>query len=812
MTKREALNGKPYAGTPHVRFDEGEVASTATSRRGSLLYTKKESLYSGCVLLLSSLIKLYAIDLSPTIYYLKSSETSGLPGGFTNACLWATKDNVSGVGYVSAEHAYVVKNGFTLRADPNGTIFGGKSLTIGSEDGTSMGVLQHRIVSTKYEREGLILSCGRIEQTIRSGFTATPDGPVLVTASKENPFQIVVVNENGGFEFPGRFTGDESSALVVGGGNSASNTWVYLTGETDYSGGIVVTSRFENTQYAFGTLFAGKSFIEGEVTMRRGTCLRPYSSDDTFTIGTLNLDAGSQLKPVDGAEGFIVVANGLNISGKVQLAVDSTATESALLIPVMRGPAGIRIAVSSFVFLPKDRQYGMPYVEHDDSTDTDMLYIRLLPIVTLKTTDGTSKDKTGGGSAFTNRTSWSNNDIPREGFCYLVSDLKCIRSTVDDSDCYFPGDVLILDNARMTLFGNRTFYFNQLELKDGAKVWKGQGGDSPDVLLDASVLKVAGTVDFGAYTHQTNTVRASIEGSSNATIRLTGVTSTGNYNIRGYYRFIGNNADYKGKMVVTQPDLPWDTNVQRQVLLVDDSRNLGGNLDAFDFRALKMEKAGTLKPISNVTLHKESNRGVFVDGVGVFEVAKDVVLDLRTSLTLNGNAIKFGEGELKLGAPVLFYSGEKDEPMIQPIVHSNILSVAGGSLRPTVYNGIDGVTVDFSAGSRLVLELRPEDDEFMKYGILNARTSTPFVLSDGVPGLPLSVDVNAYPEMVCNRLSFGVCTVTNLSETVAATRRMMPKLKPYKGIYTWMSERVNEEGTRTFVLNIERRGTCISLR
>ncbi|MBR3925017.1 MAG: hypothetical protein IKJ45_18005, partial [Kiritimatiellae bacterium] len=37
MTKREVLNGKPYAGNPHVRFDEGEVAS-ATPRRGSLLY------------------------------------------------------------------------------------------------------------------------------------------------------------------------------------------------------------------------------------------------------------------------------------------------------------------------------------------------------------------------------------------------------------------------------------------------------------------------------------------------------------------------------------------------------------------------------------------------------------------------------------------------------------------------------------------------------------------------------------------------------------------------------------------------------
>ena len=34
----KVLEGKPYAGNPHVRFDEGEVASVATPRRGSLLY------------------------------------------------------------------------------------------------------------------------------------------------------------------------------------------------------------------------------------------------------------------------------------------------------------------------------------------------------------------------------------------------------------------------------------------------------------------------------------------------------------------------------------------------------------------------------------------------------------------------------------------------------------------------------------------------------------------------------------------------------------------------------------------------------
>ena len=41
MTTGKALNGKPYAGNPHVWFDEGEVASAATPMRGSLLYTKE---------------------------------------------------------------------------------------------------------------------------------------------------------------------------------------------------------------------------------------------------------------------------------------------------------------------------------------------------------------------------------------------------------------------------------------------------------------------------------------------------------------------------------------------------------------------------------------------------------------------------------------------------------------------------------------------------------------------------------------------------------------------------------------------------
>ena len=42
MIKRNAFTGNPYAGNPHVRFDEGEVASAATPRRGSLLYNTRK--------------------------------------------------------------------------------------------------------------------------------------------------------------------------------------------------------------------------------------------------------------------------------------------------------------------------------------------------------------------------------------------------------------------------------------------------------------------------------------------------------------------------------------------------------------------------------------------------------------------------------------------------------------------------------------------------------------------------------------------------------------------------------------------------
>jgi len=75
VTKREALNGKPYAGNPHVRFDEGEAASTATSRRGSLLYNKT-------ILAVVALCMSTAVLAADTDAYIESDGSTGIDTGY----------------------------------------------------------------------------------------------------------------------------------------------------------------------------------------------------------------------------------------------------------------------------------------------------------------------------------------------------------------------------------------------------------------------------------------------------------------------------------------------------------------------------------------------------------------------------------------------------------------------------------------------------------------------------------------------------------------------------------------------------------
>ena len=94
MTTGKALNGKPYAGNPHVRFDEGEVASAATPRRGSLLYN------------VNKLITFAAVAASAAVY-ADTYTDSGLTWTFTANGTKATLSACSGNTTVSFDAAKI---------------------------------------------------------------------------------------------------------------------------------------------------------------------------------------------------------------------------------------------------------------------------------------------------------------------------------------------------------------------------------------------------------------------------------------------------------------------------------------------------------------------------------------------------------------------------------------------------------------------------------------------------------------------------------------------------------------------------------
>ena len=97
MTTGKALNGKPYAGNPHVRFDEGEVASAATPRRGSLLYKKQtwKAAVSAAAIAAGAAIPMAAMADNPSILLNGSFESfvAGTNDAFTNTQLHAGMSN-----------------------------------------------------------------------------------------------------------------------------------------------------------------------------------------------------------------------------------------------------------------------------------------------------------------------------------------------------------------------------------------------------------------------------------------------------------------------------------------------------------------------------------------------------------------------------------------------------------------------------------------------------------------------------------------------------------------------------------------------
>jgi hypothetical protein len=246
-------------------------------------------------------------------------------------------------------------------------------------------------------------------------------------------------------------------------------------------------------------------------------------------------------------------------------------------------------------------------------------------------------------------------------------------------------------------------------------------------------------------------------------------------------------------------------------LQVSDGRNLGGKLPEFTYNALKLRHHGGLQAKADLVLDGAMNRGLFVDVAGAIH-NDNYSITLGWPLTMNGLLMKNGAGTLIMDSSVSFLD-ENRARSDTPRANSNLFNVAVGKIKVKKYNAIDGLKVKFAVNTSMELAFDPADENLTKYGILNSKTSTPFVLDPGVGTIPLSLDTSACGDMMELPKKFGIVTVKNDPATIEAVRAKLPSIRPFENVHHRLVPRLNEgEDTVTFELVVEHVGFRVILR
>jgi hypothetical protein len=321
-------------------------------------------------------------------------------------------------------------------------------------------------------------------------------------------------------------------------------------------------------------------------------------------------------------------------------------------------------------------------------------------------------------------------------------------------------------------------------------------------------MNISGTVLIRAAAGRHVRLRSNISGDGH--LRLCG-WKTGSYPYANYY-LRGDNRNFKGVIDMTRSRLyetSFDSNFS--ILNIDHGIRLGGNLSELNRRALILDHYVKLKIEDSATVKKDSNRGIAVVKAQI-DIPNAKIFTIETPLTLNGELRQLGAGTLVLkGDAIGFGSDGLSE---EPTANKNIFSVTNGTLAIGSVDAINGAAVTFKKGSKF--ELRPnfDDAQFMKYGIRNVKTSTPFALGEEVEALPFSIGAATGTPPFGVPFRLGLFTVKSDSVSVELIRSAVAEIEyPVVGFKAKVVEDVDEEaGIVTFAIDYAPIGLRISVR
>lgn len=548
-----------------------------------------------------------------------------------------------------------------------------------------------------------------------------------------------------------------------------------------------------------------------------------FLTGETPTSGVMELvdltfEAGAILK-LNGAwsgTGDSMTYSSASVSVSSSLTVNAPVTVSATryavpadgkehTIDILKAPAGVTIDPTDFVFERTEDGVQLATLGVRQDGGRDVLTVTFEPVVEMVVSDkaGTGKAAdTTSDTAWYTPASWSDNQTPHDGAHYLVRQATSsstpwfLRTPTHNIFLTFPGDSLTLErNVWLVIFqgGGNGLTVADLRLRDGASVLYGQSCYGS---VRGKITMEGGAVNFGSYGNSI-TIAADICGSGR--ILASGPKDYGS-NAFGSITLSGDNSAFTGTINVeycrTNPDA-----TQKYIgFYVSASKNLGGNLAAFDPAGLRIAKYDRFVVDGDATIAAESMRGMTVDGLGNdIEVRAGKTFTLDTQLTLNGPLDKVGPGTFVLGGAAA--------------ADGAAFTVSEGKVVVAGADALNGVETTLAAGASLALAVDPDNEALCRDGIRNVKTDTPFALASGTQ-LPFSLVVSdtARAKLKAGAKSIGLFTVT--ANAAPAMRTMLKGLAfRVPGLTLTPFESTDQEtGDVTFGLESAPSGLVIILR
>lgn len=738
------------------------------------------------------------------VAYLKSSDVSGV-SSMTNAARWgvgsATGPALGAVGApLPADYDYVVGKGLSLRTPLSGFSFTGRSLTI--ESGTSaLGGLfvLARDGNRTYDFPSLTLKSGFLLDlsdrpiptlTGRIDIMSTADAPVCFADCHRSDYTMVAADVHGG----------EDAALWICARLNYATTWLatnstfrFAAGSLADYRGLITLNQFAYNSRSMSTTSVYRAELRSEtvttparIVVNRHCHIGGWAPGDVFAMDSLSLEDGAVIDvPFDAATqtaALLVVTNVFAQAGTARINFDFAHLQAGEEgVEILKVPAGTTLDPGRFTLdTPLYPIYDIKVRMDADGRPT--LFVRTYQTVNQTIADTSSDER--ARYTFVSGAHWGEDEPPAPNKVYVSTMTMANIGAGATAVTNFGGRALFKSGS-LDVYGPEPLTIDDLRI---------YGTSGFIVYAYSSSCTLAGhilndrrltTASFmpTCLNGNTMTIASAISGDQPVTVKSANGST-------GVVRLTGDNSGFAGRLQIDSNNSPISDGLGPQVEFAS-AVAWGGALSSWHYDYHKVRDYARITPLSTMTLDR-ANCGFLIDGPFTLNCPDGVTFTLKEHVTWNGVMTKRGAGALVLGGDAPnFVTADGTEPA----EGRNRLVIAEGALKIASAEVLQGVEVEMSSGTELVLDMPTcATSGIGRYGLHSTRSGSALVLPEG--GVTVRIDdsygFEVLPEGVT---AVPICTVG--AATADAIRGKLKLADSLSGKYR-LAEIPNGNGEITF--------------